>query len=496
MSCVAAAAATTYVHSDSNVQEEEDGGDDGDNNGDDKCSATARGARDGATMASVPATLLANDSSTSSSSTVKPCPLRAPLVVTVVGLPCRGKSLAAHKVARHLSWRGESAKVFTVDENATNETLSEISLFFKEGNNVAIIDGMHLTRASRQTVATFCCEAVFHHLLIEFTCNDKCLQENVTDTVQFYRQLEQNADWERRFRERNEHHTPQFEPCSPLEGPLITVNNSEDPMYHSVTARGVRGAIQTAILGVLASPVIRQQTFYFSRHGESEYNVLGRIGGDADLSPRGMKYADRLARQLGGPGSAPDSPRPKVIWTSELRRTIHTVHNIPGPRAAIKDLNEINAGICEGLTYEEIQERFPQEFAWRDQDKFKYRYPHGESYLDLLQRVDSVVQALLTNTDVLVVSHQAVLRCIMAYFKGVKPDDVPYINVPLHTLLIVRSYGYDFVVETVPLKVECVDTYRIQPKNCSTSRTTADALTTVPAHFDAPLTQQMSTTIS
>lgn len=78
-------------------------------------------------------------------------------------------------------------------------------------------------------------------------------------------------------------------------------------------------------------------------------------------------------------------------------------------------------GICESLTYEEIQERFPQEFAWRDQDKLKYRYPHGESYLDLLQRVDSVVQALLTKTEVLVVSHQAVLRCIMAYFKGCTP---------------------------------------------------------------------------
>lgn len=78
-------------------------------------------------------------------------------------------------------------------------------------------------------------------------------------------------------------------------------------------------------------------------------------------------------------------------------------------------------GICEGLTYEEIQERFPQEFAWRDQDKLKYRYPHGESYLDLLQRVDTVVQALLTQSEVLVVSHQAVLRCIMAYFKGVDP---------------------------------------------------------------------------
>lgn len=104
------------------------------------------------------------------------------------------------------------------------------------------------------------------------------------------------------------------------------------------------------------------------------------------------------------------------------------------------------------MTYEEIQEIYPQEFAWRDQDKLKYRYPHGESYLDLLQRVDGVVQALLTNTDVLVVSHQAVLRCIMAYFKGSKPEDIPYINVPLHTLIVVKSYGYEFEIETVPLK--------------------------------------------
>lgn len=41
---------------------------------------------------------------------VTPCPLRAPLVVTIVGLPCRGKSLAAHKIARHLCWKGEFAK--------------------------------------------------------------------------------------------------------------------------------------------------------------------------------------------------------------------------------------------------------------------------------------------------------------------------------------------------------------------------------------------------
>lgn len=35
-------------------------------------------------------------------------------------------------------------------------------------------------------------------------------------------------------------------------------------------------------------------------------------------------------------------------------------------------------GVCEDLTYEEIQEKFPEEFALRDQDKYRYRYPKGE----------------------------------------------------------------------------------------------------------------------
>lgn len=39
-----------------------------------------------------------------------PCPIKAPLVVTIVGLPCRGKSFAARKIARNLFWKGEQVK--------------------------------------------------------------------------------------------------------------------------------------------------------------------------------------------------------------------------------------------------------------------------------------------------------------------------------------------------------------------------------------------------
>lgn len=52
-------------------------------------------------------------------------------------------------------------------------------------------------------------------------------------------------------------------------------------------------------------------------------------------------------------------------------------------------------------------------------------------------------------------NHSTVLRCIVAYFKGSHPEDIPYINVPLHTLLVVHSDGYEWEIETVPLKVEC-----------------------------------------
>ena len=48
-------------------------------------------------------------------------------------------------------------------------------------------------------------------------------------------------------------------------------------------------------------------------------------------------------------------------------------------------------GECESLTYEEIQEKFPKEFALRDQDKFHYRYPKGESYEDLVHRLEPVI---------------------------------------------------------------------------------------------------------
>ncbi len=64
----------------------------------------------------------------------------------------------------------------------------------------------------------------------------------------------------------------------------------------------------------------------------------------------------------------------------------------------------------DGLTYAEVKEKFPDDFVARDLDKFTYRYPRGESYEDLVARLEPVIMELERQDTTLVVAHQAVIR--------------------------------------------------------------------------------------
>lgn len=65
---------------------------------------------------------------------------------------------------------------------------------------------------------------------------------------------------------------------------------------------------------------------------------------------------------------------PVSVWTSTLKRTIQTAEFIPFPKLRWKVLDEIQAGVCEGMTYAEIEASMPEEFAARKVDKLRYRW--------------------------------------------------------------------------------------------------------------------------
>jgi broad specificity phosphatase PhoE len=58
------------------------------------------------------------------------------------------------------------------------------------------------------------------------------------------------------------------------------------------------------------------------------------------------------------------------------------------------NLDELYAGSCDGMTYEEIEEQFPEEFERRRTDKLAYRYPRGESYLDVIARLEPMIMEM------------------------------------------------------------------------------------------------------
>jgi len=64
------------------------------------------------------------------------------------------------------------------------------------------------------------------------------------------------------------------------------------------------------------------------------------------------------------------------------------------------------------------------------------RYPAGESYLDVIQRLEPVIIEMEREREyVLVVGHQAILRAIYGYFMAVPLKDIPPLDMPLHTLI-------------------------------------------------------------
>lgn len=110
------------------------------------------------------------------------------------------------------------------------------------------------------------------------------------------------------------------------------------------------------------------------QHGESEFNVLGKVGGDAVLSTRGERYAQALATKF----NAMRIPDLRVL-TSRLRRTIATARGVEAPQEHVAALNELHAGICEGLSYEEMQEHYPQVIR-----ELKRVSRHSETFLQFV----------------------------------------------------------------------------------------------------------------
>ena len=170
----------------------------------------------------------------------------------------------------------------------------------------------------------------------------------------------------------------------------------------------------------MAAFAMTSTRLYLVRHGATELTAEDRFSGaiGVDLSDEGRAQVQCLASRLGG-------ERISKVYCSPLSRTVETATILAQPHAlplVQRDgLREISHGRWEGLTRQDVEARFPDEYAAWEADPFTFAPQDGESGVAVLARALPVIREIVVahaGENVLVVSHKATLRLLLSSLLG------------------------------------------------------------------------------
>ena len=161
------------------------------------------------------------------------------------------------------------------------------------------------------------------------------------------------------------------------------------------------------------------------RHGEAEWNRAQREMGqmNSPLTPLGIQQAEAIARRLSQIPFA-------ALYSSDLGRAMQTAEIIGAashmPVTVDAGLRERALGIFEGLTVEEMRQRFPRERAEFERHDPDYAVPGGESARQRQERGARALTAIAENhpgQTVVAVTHGGMLTGFFAFVVGMQPGD-------------------------------------------------------------------------
>jgi broad specificity phosphatase PhoE len=407
------------------------------------------------------------------------------LVLVMVGLPARGKTYIARRVARYLQFfHGAPTKVFNVGnyrreisgakvgssffnpknektlaerQTAAQHAMRDLKGWLGEKNDkgrVGIFDATNTTKKRRNWIMDELgemMESKSHIIFVESICNNEdIIHDNIRAVkLNMPDYKGENPDQAvKDFKERIKNYESVYQPITDEQLSWVRLVDAG----RQVTMNNIKGFLAGRVVQFLINLHFHPRPIYLSRHGQSEYNKLQKIGGDSGLSQAGEEYALALAKyaeehiivdKIDGVNGNPKHAR---LFTSSLRRTKLTARHIKHdilddgwivmrPKV-LRNLDEIYAGVFDGYTYEEIQKIAPEEFEARSRNKLGYRYPRGESYLDVIDRLAPVIHEIERTKDpILVVGHQGILRIIYAYFMDYPREKAPFEKIPLNTVI-------------------------------------------------------------
>lgn len=396
------------------------------------------------------------------------------LYVAMVGLPGRGKSTLAKRIRDGLQAEGIKAKIFNngdmrrqlmgaestapefFDPNNSfgrearelicRRNLETAQKWLRQGGEVAILDATNVSRSRRKFIE----DNLQDHPVLFIECVNEdplllnaCIRKKA-DLPEYegYDKEEALAS----FMKRVEHYEAEYDLVGQEKYWMIvdTAANrvlDERPCESSPYYPAVREIVTSMWI----------KNLYLARHGQTEFNVQGRIGGDPPLTAKGRAQAQALARHM-------ENVQLDWVFTSTRMRAHETAAPVleTHPHAhvmALREFDEIWAGICENMLYSEIREKMPEVTAARNANKYSYVYPEGESYAILQERVRRGLRRALFlagDSPLLILGHQAINRVLLSLFLRQRTEDVPYIHIPQNQYYHIQLSPTRKVFERVP----------------------------------------------
>lgn len=374
-----------------------------------------------------------------------------------------------------------------IREQCAMETLDDLLDYILTGNgSVGIFDATNSTLARRKQIMEHVRARAgpeLNVLFVESVCRDQHLLESnmrLKLSGPDYQDKDPVAALED-FKKRVAIYEKNYVPIGDYEEDHNMPYVKMVDVGRKMISHQIKGFLAGQAVFYLLNFNLAPRMIWITRHGESMDNVAGKIGGDSDLSENGKRYSKAMARFIDrqrktwavrqadkianthfppvpgdhtppNPYYSNDDTHNFCVWTSMLKRSIQSAQYFCDEDYEVKQmrmLDELNAGIMEGLTYDDIRNRYAEEYLRRRRDKLAYRYPGpgGEGYLDVINRIRPVIVELERMTDhCLLITHRSVARVLLAYFQGLKREDVADLDCPLGMLyqLEPKPYGVEF----------------------------------------------------
>jgi broad specificity phosphatase PhoE/predicted kinase len=377
------------------------------------------------------------------------------LYIVMVGLPARGKSTIATRLKENLARDDIRARIFNNGDLrrklsredtsypefydprnqegvALREKIALINLrrakgYLNNSGQVAILDATNVSRKRREKIRGFLSD----HAMLSIECvNDdqQILEASILRKItlpEFGHLGEQEAV--ESFKKRIRYYESIYHPLKD-ERNFVKLDSLDNQILREEIADTI--PYYDRIRDILVTDSVKN--LFLIRHGETYFNLENRIGGDSGLTLKGEAQARALAEYFKNK-SVP------VIFTSEKKRTIETavpIKEMQGKSIIIplKEFNEIDSGVCECMSYQEIRGRMPQVSSARKEDKYNYIYPGGEGYVSMKERIHRGIKKALylssNSENIMIIGHRAVNRMILSHFLYRRTEDVPYIYIP------------------------------------------------------------------